>query len=200
MARLVSENFEVQKGLLLDAAVQAFATEGFSRASMSRIAERAGVSKALIYHYYPSKENLLYESMLRYLSGLRAALGPAASRARGAELGVTLHRLLGQYRAARHDHVVLMSELRNLPPAQRTRIVQLQRQVLLAMQRSVARAAPAIATADLGAVTMLVMGMVNWLHTWYREDGPVTHDHLESLVARMVGGALQGVAAAKEPA
>eukprot|EP01034_Spumella_vulgaris_P014996 gene14996-19163_t len=92
-----------------------------------------------------------------------------------------------------------MSELRNLPPAQRTRIVQLQRQVLLAMQRSVARAAPAIATADLGAVTMLVMGMVNWLHTWYREDGPVTHDHLESLVARMVGGALQGVAAAKEP-
>lgn len=193
MARLVSENFDVQKGLLLDAAVQAFATEGFSRASMNRIAERAGVSKALIYHYYPSKETLLYESMLRYLTGLKAALGTAAGRARAGELNATLQRLLAQYRAAQHDHVVLMSELRNLPPAQRAQIVQLQRQVLGAMQRTVARAAPSIAAADLGAVTMLVMGMVNWLHTWYREDGPVSHEQLQSLVERMVGGALQGV-------
>lgn len=203
MARLVSENFEVQKGMLLDAAVQAFATEGFSRASMSRIAQRAGVSKALIYHYYPSKETVLYEAMLRYLTGLQAALGPATGRARKGDLGTTLQRLLAQYRAARHDHVVLMSELRNLPDTQRTHIVQLQRQVLDAMRRAVSRAAPSIADADLGAVTMLVMGMVNWLHTWYSEDGPVSHERLQALVERMVGGALQGVAAAKpvqEPA
>lgn len=202
MARLVSENFEAQKGLLLDAAVEAFSTEGFSRASMSRIAERAGVSKALIYHYYPSKENLLYEAMLRYLSGLQAALGKATRRSRQGDLAdhlaVTLQRLLAQYRAARHDHVVLMSELRNLPDGQRAHIVQLQRQVLDTMRRAVARTQPSIADADLGAVTMLVMGMVNWLHTWYSEDGPVSHERLQALVERMVGGALQGAAAAKE--
>lgn len=200
MARLVSQNFDTQKGELLDAAVDAFAKEGFSRASMSRIAQRAGVSKALIYHYYPSKENLLYESMLRYLTGLIAALGAAGARGKRADLSATLHRLLGQYRAASDAHVVLMSELRNLPANQRAHIVELQRQVLLVMRRAVERAVPAIDASDIGAVTMLVMGMVNWLHTWYREDGPVSHEQLETLVTRMVSGALQGAAEAREPA
>jgi AcrR family transcriptional regulator len=198
MARLVSETFDVQKGMLLDAAVRAFATEGFSRVSMNRIADSAGVSKALIYHYYPSKETLLYEAMLRYLTRLGTALATGSRRGKPDDLARTLRRLLAQYRAARHDHVVLMSELRNLSDEQRARIVQLQRQVLEAMQSAVSRAAPAIAPADLGAVTMLVMGMVNWLHTWFREDGPVTHEHLQELVERMVDGALQGAAAAAE--
>ena len=194
MARVVSGNFRQQKGMLLDAAVRAFAEEGFSRASMTRIAASAGVSKALIYHYYPSKEMLLYESMLRYLTGLLAVLRAGTGRRRSAPMAVTLHRLLAQYRAARHDHVVLMSELRNLPQPRRAQIVQLQRQVLETMQRAVARAEPSIAAGDLHAVTLLVMGMVNWLHTWYREDGPVSHERLQSLVQRMVGGALHGAA------
>jgi AcrR family transcriptional regulator len=197
MARVVSGNFGRQKGLLLDAAVHAFADEGFGRASMKRIAASAGVSKALIYHYYPSKEMLLYESMLRYLTSLLAALGASTDRPRAGHMAVTLRRLLAQYRAARHDHVVLMSELRNLPQPQRMQIVQLQRRVLETMQRAVARAEPSIAPGDLQAVTLLVMGMVNWLHTWYREDGSVSHERLQSLVQRMVGGALHGAAAAQ---
>jgi TetR/AcrR family transcriptional regulator len=196
MARVISGNFLQQKGMLLDAAVRAFAEEGFSRASMTRIAAGAGVSKALIYHYYPGKEMLLYESMLRYLSGLLAALGAGTGRHRSAHMAVTLDRLLAQYRAGRHDHVVLMSELRNLPQPQRTQIVQLQRQVLETMRRAVARTEPSIAPGDLHAVTLLVMGMVNWLHTWYREDGPVSHERLQFLVQRMVGGALHAAAAA----
>lgn len=42
-----------------NAALQAFAELGYHAASMSEIARRAGVSKALIYQHFPSKEELL---------------------------------------------------------------------------------------------------------------------------------------------
>jgi len=199
MSRVVSENFEQQKGMLLDAAVEAFATDGFTRASMSRIAQRAGVSKALIYHYFPGKEHLLYAAMLRYLLTLKSALASTGARA-DRSLDATLRRLLDRYHATQHDHTVLMAELRHLPAELRGPVVGLQRDVLAFMRQAIAQAAPAIRAEDLGAVTMLVMGMVNWLHTWYREDGPVAQDRLAELVLRTVGGALQGVVRSREGA
>ncbi len=43
---------------LLDAAMEEFAERGYAGASMAAAAARAGVAKALIYHYFPSKADL----------------------------------------------------------------------------------------------------------------------------------------------
>ena len=48
---------------ILQAALELFAGEGYDRTSMSRIANKAGVSKGLIYNYFDSKEELLKELM-----------------------------------------------------------------------------------------------------------------------------------------
>jgi TetR/AcrR family transcriptional regulator len=189
MARLVSDNFDSQKGLILDCAVEAFATEGFALSSMNRIAERAGVSKSLIYHYFPNKETLLYEAMLRYLSALQVSLAKETKDLRG-----TLRTLLAHYRSARFDHVVLMNELRNLSPVQREKIVLLQKQVVQALRQAIAGAVPGLAEKELKAVTMLVLGMVNWIYTWFSEKGPVSQAQLAKLVETMVDGAMRSLA------
>ncbi len=44
---------------IIDAAAQVFARDGIDGANMSEIAEAAGVSKATIYHYFASKEDLI---------------------------------------------------------------------------------------------------------------------------------------------
>ncbi|WP_218916067.1 TetR/AcrR family transcriptional regulator [Kosmotoga pacifica] len=46
---------------ILMAARKAFAEKGHDGVSMSEIASNAGVKKALIYYYFPSKEDLYYE-------------------------------------------------------------------------------------------------------------------------------------------
>jgi len=46
---------------ILAAASQVFLECGFERASMSMICDRLGVSKATLYHYFTSKEELFYE-------------------------------------------------------------------------------------------------------------------------------------------
>lgn len=45
---------------ILQAAVQVFEEEGYERASMDQIAERAKASKRTVYNYFSSKENLLH--------------------------------------------------------------------------------------------------------------------------------------------
>ncbi len=46
---------------ILSAAVRAFAEKGFNGVSVDEIAKRAGVKKALIYYYFPSKDELFRE-------------------------------------------------------------------------------------------------------------------------------------------
>jgi len=50
---------ESKKSLILDTALELFATEGYYPTSISKIAERAGISKGLIYNYFKSKEDII---------------------------------------------------------------------------------------------------------------------------------------------
>jgi AcrR family transcriptional regulator len=46
---------------LFDAAIEEFRREGFDRASVTRIAKRAGVSRASFYFHFPTKDHVLLE-------------------------------------------------------------------------------------------------------------------------------------------
>ncbi len=50
---------ESSRNEILDAALELFATNGFHATSISQIAEKAGISKGLMYNYFKSKDDLL---------------------------------------------------------------------------------------------------------------------------------------------
>ena len=52
---------EVRRDQLLDAAAAVIAGEGTQAMTMERIAEGAGVSKALVYRYFANRSALLLE-------------------------------------------------------------------------------------------------------------------------------------------
>lgn len=53
---------------VLDAASHAFANAGFSRTTVEQIAATAGVSKAIVYHHFGSKEAILESLLERMLA------------------------------------------------------------------------------------------------------------------------------------
>jgi AcrR family transcriptional regulator len=57
-----------RRSQLLELSTELFASHSFAELSMARIAKEAGISKALLYHYFPSKHDLFV-----------AALGQAAA-------------------------------------------------------------------------------------------------------------------------
>lgn len=65
MSPRTEEQFEEirleKKALIMNAALELFANEGYHTTSISMIAKKAGVSKGLIYNYFESKEALIIE-------------------------------------------------------------------------------------------------------------------------------------------
>jgi AcrR family transcriptional regulator len=70
---------------ILDAAVAEFGGRGYAHASMAAIAQRAGISKPLVYEYFGSKEGL-------YLACLSRAGTHLVDRVAAAQGGTTLRR------------------------------------------------------------------------------------------------------------
>lgn len=56
---------EEKRQAILEIAAAVFRESGFERASMSEICARVGGSKATLYSYFPSKEELFFEAMHR---------------------------------------------------------------------------------------------------------------------------------------
>jgi Transcriptional regulator len=63
-----ADNYEERQLEILDTAAAMFAERGFDGTPMSAIATGCGVSKALLYHYFESKEELLYQMLKKSLS------------------------------------------------------------------------------------------------------------------------------------
>ena len=71
---------------ILSAAENIFARFGFRRASMSQIAEEAGLTRQALYHHYASKEALfraVVEQLHEYAYEAEAAAGLEQERAGG---------------------------------------------------------------------------------------------------------------------
>src|SRR5262245_28162455 len=63
---------EARRQAIIKAAREIFRDQGFERASMDAICERAGGSKATLYSYFPSKEDL-FIACLREMASLEGA-------------------------------------------------------------------------------------------------------------------------------
>ena len=58
---------------IVDAALHLFAEHGYDGTSVRMIAERAGVSPGLLYHYFPAKEALLRALFEATMEDVRAS-------------------------------------------------------------------------------------------------------------------------------
>ncbi len=55
---------------IMDAALEIFSTKGFHASTIADIAQKAGVAKGLIYNYFKSKEDLLYQIISRFFEAI----------------------------------------------------------------------------------------------------------------------------------
>ena len=80
MARTRASDFEEKQHSILLSAAAVFAEQGMDKASMAQIASHSQVSKALLYHYYPSKDALIFAIIHTHLADLEEAIAEAMKR------------------------------------------------------------------------------------------------------------------------
>ena len=182
MARPKSSQHEFRRDEILDIAAQCFAERSYPAASMNDIAAACGTSKARLYHYYESKEAILFDLLDRYTQRLLALIGQAQATAQRRSLDdrAALHELirafLEEYEHSATRHIALLHDTKFLGDVQRELILDRQRDVVSAVTRFLARAYPERTDArNQTALTMMLFGMINWTFTWLRPGGAMSY-------------------------
>ena len=197
MARPQSPDYDKRRDAIIATASDLYAKCGFQGASVADLAKACRTSKSLVYHYFPSKEDILYEVMAAHLELLVAVVEEVAARPRlGPEerlhaLALSFMRL---YEGAASSHKVLLNELDNLPAERRTDVVAKQRRIIAFVEEQVRAIRPDLAEIER-PLTMLFFGTINWTHTWFRPDGKVSAEQLGELAVTLMLKGLEGVQA-----
>ena len=189
MARPQSPDYDKRRDSIVRMAARLYARQGFNGASVADLAKACHTSKSLIYHYFPAKDDILYQVMAAHLDALVAAAreatrgGTAEERLRA--LTLAFMRL---YVGAQDHHKVLLNELDNLAPKLRSEVIAKQRRIIATVEELVREIRPETGPLAL-PLTMLFFGMINWTHTWFRAEGRVSAETLADMaVDVMLGG------------
>lgn len=194
MARTQAADYDERRLEIVEAAATLFAGRGFRGASIADVAARCKVSKALIYHYYASKEDILYDVMISHVRALEAAMGaviaaPAPAREKLRRLARTFMAL---YVGAADRHKVLLNDLEHLPKGRRNEIVGVQRGLIEAVKRLLIEIEPRLRRSRrVVPAAMLFFGMINWTHTWFDPNGAVGAEELADMVVDIALGGLE---------
>jgi AcrR family transcriptional regulator len=198
MARTRAADFDEKRRSILDSAAAVFAKLGMERASMAQIAQENNVSKALLYHYYPSKDLLIFDIGRTHLVELEAAIIEADRP--DLEPRARLRHLIGgvleNYRTASNFHQVLLNGTGSLTEAQRLELREMERRIVKAFSDVLVDINPALADNRAGVtpVTMSLFGILNWVYTWFRPSGALSREGYADMVTTLF---LDGAAAMK---
>jgi AcrR family transcriptional regulator len=190
MARTQAADYDQRREAILEKAAHLFASRGFSGASISDLAAACDASKSLLYHYYPSKEDVLYEVMSSHIDQLVEDVEEVLSGKAAAKvlLSRLIHSFMRHYIGAADRQKVLLNELDNLPLDKRSIIVGKQRRIIDAVQTLLCALQPALGDdpARARAHTMLLFGMINWTHTWFDPNGPISANDLADMAIHLI--------------
>jgi AcrR family transcriptional regulator len=170
---------------LIATATGIFAKQGYHATSMRDLSRASGLSLAGMYHYVRSKDEILFLIQDRCFAEVQAGAEAALDGVQdGAERIRTFIRHHVVFFAGHMDKMkVLSHEDEELTGTMRERVRERKRAYVdlltgLLQDHGASDLNPGVATYAL-------FGMMNWIYTWYRPDGPVTPESLADDMARL---------------
>ncbi|GAB3206771.1 TetR/AcrR family transcriptional regulator [Marinactinospora thermotolerans] len=161
---------------LLSVATRLFAERGFERTSVQELVDAAGVTKGAMYHYFSSKDDLLYAiyqrvlaMQTRRLNEFAQAGGPVEERLRAAAADV-VHTTVDNL----DDTVIFFRSLHMLSPDRQSAVRKERRryhECFRAMIEEGARAGVFRSDVPADIVVTQYFGAVHHLGMWYRPEG-----------------------------
>lgn len=197
MARTRASDFKDKQRGILSSAAAVFAEMGMEKASMALIASHSQVSKALLYHYYPSKDALIFDIVHTHLTELDEAIA-AADRpdlAATDRLRLLVKAVLANYEGRDNEHKVQLNGTSALSPEQLTELQAIERRIVRRFSSVIQEINPDLNSGRplLMPVTMSLFGMMNWVYMWFRPNGPITRDEYADIATTLILGGLNAV-------
>lgn len=183
---------EIKREAVLRTAVMLFNEKGFQATSLDDVAKALNVTKPTIYHYFSSKDEILFECVRRGVESIRDAGANVEKRG-----GSGLERL----KAHMHNYALVMTSDfgmcvtrtadHELSKESRARFRALKRETDVTMRRVIEDGMRdgSIAPGNSRLMTFTLTGALNWIARWYNSKGGMTREEIaEGCMATLVHG------------
>ena len=176
---------------ILHAALAAFRETGYHSTTLADIADRLGIRKTALYHYFPDKEAILFECHRQSLAELERLTAEAK------ELDTAVDRL--QFLIREHVRVMtdtlegspLAFEVSSMSDERQLEIIEGRDRYEQELRSTIAAGilAGEFRQVDPKIATFAILGSINWIARWYRPEGELRADELGTEFAiHLVGG------------
>lgn len=189
----VDSRFDRQLARVLEHAAQIFCEKGYEGASMRDLSRASGMSLAGLYHYFESKEELLYliqkHTFRTIIENLRERLGTASDPEERVRVFVENH--LEYFLANKEAMKVLTHEDETLKNGRGAEVRAIKREyyrICLDLLEDLKRTKGLQFSGRLAVLSLF--GMMNWFYTWHN---PRVDANARSLADEMSGIFLYGV-------
>jgi AcrR family transcriptional regulator len=172
---------------LLDAGAALFAAHAYEEISMRDIAKAAGVSKPLLYHYFPSKIDLFKAAVAEKAAELQRVIEPTGEGTPLEQLSGTLDAYLAWIEANQVTWSKLVQSAAALPEARELVEGFRQRTMNMALARLTGggQRRPALRTAIKGWLGYMDAAILDWT-----EARDLSREQLRDLLIAAFGAAL----------
>ena len=189
-------DYDDRRDAIVQTAARLYAEMGFLGCSIADLSAACGMSKSLLYHYFASKEDILFAIMAGHVEALRQVADGIVDVADASQrLRDLTHGFVHLYVGASAQHKVLVNDLDKLPAERSAMIIETERSLLDIVDGIIVELAPSLKSqrSRRRAITMLYFGMINWMHTWFDAAKDVGPDEFADLVvAQFVNGLPRG--------
>ncbi len=182
--------YAAKRRAVIRSAAGAFRRRGYHNTSMVQIAKSLGLSKAALYYYVKSKEEILFECHVMMYDAMDTAV--LSVRCKGDNGLEKLKRLYGAFAALMtRDGLALLADIDSLKGDFQLAVLARRGKIERAVNRIVERGMKdgSIKKADPRITVFFFMGALNWLNVWYEPDGRMSGEKItEMFVEQMSEG------------
>jgi AcrR family transcriptional regulator len=177
------EGVETVPQRLLSVATRLFAEQGFESTSVQQIVDAAGVTKGAMYHYFGSKDDLLYEIYARVLrvQTTRMETEADSSQPVAQRLHAVASDVVATTAANLDDTVIFFRSMHLLHPDKQAEVRAERRRYHERVCRLIEEGqADGTFRSDKSAelVVDFFFGAVHHLGTWFHRDGALTGEQV----------------------
>lgn len=173
--------------LILDSAEREFNRHGFREASMERVARGGGITKALVYQYFDSKEGLYAACVERGRAQMFERLQKAAAAAEPRRmLTAIVDSYFDQLDAARNSFYVLYGD------APRRAVDEMRRRNARVIS-DLLREGAALSDNDRALMAQLIVGAGEQVGRWWLEHRDVPQQQVKTRFMAAIGAAITGL-------
>ncbi len=177
-------------------AAKIFAEKGYQIASLQDIASKAGISKAGVYHYFKTKEEILAYVLIKKTDDLFIEMKKRVKESYGQKLNQeeSLRKLILAYaniiNKDRDFRGIVLRERHQLTGINKQKLLKKEQAIFHLIKDELKKVHAVGKHIDPNVTTFLIIAMCHWLGYWFKEKKKFD---LESIIEQNIEVILRGI-------